>query len=78
MPKYELVSHWYFTAPIECIWDALNAWEDWPKWWRYVLAVEELERLGNEAPGDGLVLAAQPRISRLLEVLGAANRAIDF
>jgi hypothetical protein len=46
MHKYELVSHWHFAAPIECIWDALNAWEDWPRWWRYVLAVEELE------PGD--------------------------
>ncbi len=44
MNSYDLVSHWYFAAPIECIWDGIYAVEAWPKWWKYVLAVEELER----------------------------------
>ena len=44
MNRYELASHWHFAAPIDCIWDALYAVEAWPPWWRYMLAVEELER----------------------------------
>jgi hypothetical protein len=46
MSSYQLVSHWHFAAPIDCIWDGLNDVPSWPKWWKYVLAVEELE------PGD--------------------------
>ena len=53
MKRYELVSHWQFAAPIDCIWDALYAPEDWPKWWKYVLAVEQLE--AGEASGVGAV-----------------------
>jgi Polyketide cyclase / dehydrase and lipid transport len=44
MNTYELVSHWHFAAPIDCIWDALYDVQAWPKWWKYVLAVEELQR----------------------------------
>jgi hypothetical protein len=53
MSSYQLVSHWHFVAPIECIWDALYMPEDWPKWWKYVLAVEELA--SGDASGVGAV-----------------------
>lgn len=53
MNKYKLVSHWHFVAPIECIWDALYEVEAWPKWWKYVLAVEEQQR--GDAAGVGAV-----------------------
>ncbi len=53
MNRYELVSHWHFAAPADCIWDALYAVEDWPKWWRYVLAVQELK--AGDANGLGAV-----------------------
>jgi uncharacterized protein YndB with AHSA1/START domain len=53
MNRYELVSHWHFAAPVDCIWDALYAPEDWPKWWKYVLAVVELEP--GDASGVGAV-----------------------
>ena len=53
MQQYQLVSHWQFAAPIECIWDGIYAVEDWPKWWRYVLAVEELQH--GDATGVGAV-----------------------
>jgi hypothetical protein len=43
-----------------------------------LLAIPALRVLRREPPGDPLVLAAQPRISRLLQVLGVADRAIDF
>jgi polyketide cyclase/dehydrase/lipid transport protein len=53
MNSYQLVSHWYFAAPIDCIWDGIYDVETWPKWWKYVLAVEELER--GDATGVGAV-----------------------
>ncbi len=53
MSSYQLVSHWHFAAPIDCIWDALYEVEAWPRWWKYVLAVEELQRA--DAAGVGAV-----------------------
>ena len=55
MNSYQLVSHWYFAAPIECIWDGIYEVESWPRWWKYVLAVEELE------PGDATGVGAVRR-----------------
>ena len=43
-----------------------------------LLAIPALRVLRHDLLGDGLVLAAQPPISRLLEILGVADRAIDF
>jgi hypothetical protein len=51
MNSYQLVSHWRFAAPIECIWDGLYAVEEWPKWWKYVLAVDELEHGDDSGVG---------------------------
>jgi hypothetical protein len=53
MNSYQLMSHWHFVAPIDCIWDALYEVEAWPRWWKYVLAVEELQR--GDAAGVGAV-----------------------
>ena len=47
MNQYALVTEWHLAAPIERVWDALDAVEDWPRWWRYVRAVVEL-RKGDE------------------------------
>jgi hypothetical protein len=43
-----------------------------------LLAIPALRALKHARPGDPLVVAAQPRIGRLLEVLGIADRSIDF
>ena len=51
MNSCQLASHWHFAAPIECIWDGLYAVEAWPKWWRYVIAVDELERGDDSGMG---------------------------
>jgi Polyketide cyclase / dehydrase and lipid transport len=53
--SYELVSHWKFAAPVECIWDGLYEAEAWPKWWKYVLSVEQI------APGDATGVGAVRR-----------------
>jgi len=44
--QFHLVTHWHLDAPIRRVWEALSKPGDWPRWWRYVRAVEQL------APGD--------------------------
>lgn len=46
MSQFSLITHWHLDAPIDRVWEAIVAVEDWPRWWRYVHAVEEL------TPGD--------------------------
>jgi len=43
-----------------------------------LLAVPALRALRRERPRDELVIAAQPRIGRLLEALGVVDRSVDF
>jgi len=43
-----------------------------------LLAIPALRILERASPGDPLVLAAQPRIGRLLEILGVVHRSVDF
>jgi hypothetical protein len=53
LSEYALVSHWHLAAPIDAVWDAINAVEDWPRWWRYVRSVVELNKV--DANGVGAV-----------------------
>jgi len=41
------------AAAIDRVWDAIYAVESWPLWWKYVLAVVELEK--GESSGVGAV-----------------------
>ena len=43
-----------------------------------LLAVPALRALRRERPRDELVIAAQPRIGRLLEALGVVDHSVDF
>ena len=43
-----------------------------------LLAIPALRTLRSARPRDTLVVAAQPRIGRLLEILGVADRSVDF
>ena len=51
--QYTLVTRWHLAAPIERIWAALTRPGEWPSWWRYVKAVEEIEK--GDADGIGAV-----------------------
>jgi hypothetical protein len=42
--QYSLVTQWHFDAPIEKVWDALTASEEWPTWWGYVKEAVEIKR----------------------------------
>lgn len=50
---FELVSHWHLAAPVEQVWSALHAAQEWPRWWRYVRSVEPLH--AGDARGLGAV-----------------------
>src|SRR5438128_10836051 len=55
MRQFALVTRWHLDAPIERVWDAIVSVEAWPRWWSYVIAVEDL------LPGDGDGLGALRR-----------------
>jgi uncharacterized protein YndB with AHSA1/START domain len=46
MAGYRFLTTWCLEAPIEPVWEAIHDSESWPKWWRGVERVVELE------PGD--------------------------
>lgn len=51
MPNFSLVTDWHLEAPVERIWEALVAPEQWPRWWRFLEAVTVLEN--GDAAGVG-------------------------
>ncbi len=53
MKRYALVTEWHLDAPIERVWQAIYDVAAWPRWWPYVLSVEELEP--GDASGVGAV-----------------------
>lgn len=50
-PDFVLHSTWTIPAPAERVWQALTAPQDWPRWWRYVRAVDTVRR--GDAGGVG-------------------------
>ena len=51
--RYALTTQWLLDAPIDRIWAALVAAEEWPRWWRYVDSVVPVE--AGDADGIGAV-----------------------
>lgn len=47
MSDYEFITIWNIDAPIERVWDVIEAADAWPEWWKGVLAVTELKK-GDE------------------------------
>jgi uncharacterized protein YndB with AHSA1/START domain len=52
---FVLVSNWRIAAPRDEVWNALKHPVEWPRWWRYVRAVDELD------PGDADGVGARYR-----------------
>lgn len=44
MTTFSFITVWKIEAPLEPVWDALCAIEDWPQWWRGVVQVDVLAR----------------------------------
>jgi uncharacterized protein YndB with AHSA1/START domain len=53
MSHYQLESHWHLDAPIHAVWDALYDVASWPRWWSFVIEVQELAK--GDANGIGAV-----------------------
>jgi uncharacterized protein YndB with AHSA1/START domain len=51
--RYMLTTEWHLEAQVELVWAALYAVEEWPRWWKYVLKVEDVE--AGDADGVGAV-----------------------
>lgn len=54
---FSLTTVWDLDAPIGRVWDALHAVQEWPRWWKYVRAVEVVDR------GDANGLGAEHRFT---------------
>ena len=52
MSEYVFETVWTLEAPIEAVWDAIVASEQWPEWWPYLASVVEV------APGDSVGIGA--------------------
>lgn len=48
---FHLTTQWRLAAPARAVWGALSVPEEWPTWWRAVVAVELLE--AGDADGVG-------------------------
>ena len=42
--QYSFVSKWEIDAPLQQVWDVINASLEWPQWWKGVVSVEEIEK----------------------------------
>ncbi len=51
--QFHLITDWTLEAPLESVWQALMAPEEWPSWWRAVARVERLK--DGDANGVGAV-----------------------
>ena len=45
--EFVLVSRWHLPHARQLVWRALREPTEWPRWWRYVAGVQELDR-GDE------------------------------
>jgi uncharacterized protein YndB with AHSA1/START domain len=48
---YAFVSVWYVEAPIDAVWEAIHDARAYPRWWKAVLSVEEVEPGGADGIG---------------------------
>lgn len=56
MASYEFLTTWLLRAPRAAVWDAIEDVEEWPRWWRGVESVEELDG------GDGARVGSRYRV----------------
>ncbi len=62
MADYVLDTVWRVAAEPEAVWPALTAVEEWPTWWRGVLAVERLKE--GDPSGHFLTFKRKPLPAR--------------
>jgi hypothetical protein len=55
--QYHLTTRWTLAAPVGAVWTELIRPEEWPTWWKGMVAVRILE------PGDGNGMGAYRRVT---------------
>lgn len=53
MAEFRLTTSWCIEAPLQPVWDAIHDSTNWPRWWKNVEAVRELQ--AGETDGLGAV-----------------------
>ncbi|TDG07109.1 polyketide cyclase [Paraburkholderia guartelaensis] len=53
MAEFRLTTLWCIEAPVQPVWDAIHDSMNWPRWWKNVEAVRELQ--AGETDGLGAV-----------------------
>jgi hypothetical protein len=71
--RFSLTTHWHLEAAIDRVWEALVATPEWPSWWRYVHAVEEIEPGGADGLGALRRLTWSSRLPYRLSFLMRAS-----
>ncbi|WP_321935888.1 MULTISPECIES: SRPBCC family protein [unclassified Paraburkholderia] len=51
MAEFRLTTLWCIEAPLQPVWDAIHDSMTWPKWWKSVEAVRELQAGGTDGLG---------------------------
>ena len=52
MEAYQLLTTWRLDAPLPQVWDAIHGVDHWPKWWRGLESVAELEKGDKDGIGS--------------------------
>jgi carbon monoxide dehydrogenase subunit G len=50
MQRYSFVTTWKFRAPRETVWDAIEAYPHWPRWWPAIAVAHQI----SPGAADGL------------------------
>jgi hypothetical protein len=53
MAAYKFATSWRIEAPLEAVWNEILHSESWPRWWKGVETVEELQ--GGDRSGIGAI-----------------------
>lgn len=75
MRQYSLITRWHIEAPVDQVWEALIAVEEWPVWWRFVRAVVKLKNGDSNGIGS---IRRYAWSSRLLYNLSFDMRITEF
>jgi len=51
MSDYVFVTKWSVNAPVEAVWNVIEAADLWPEWWKGVIRVEKLKTGDSDGIG---------------------------
>ncbi len=67
MARYRFLTTWLLDAPRDLVWEQLQDAVSWPRWWRGVVRVEELDPGDHRRVGSRYLIEWRSRIPYPLE-----------